>query len=154
MSSCDRSDRVLDYVLGLMDGRERGEFEAHLEGCRHCREELELERAIASGLRVMEEPPPDLAASVGRSLVTMGRGRFSWRSLVSAGGMVAAAVMLVLNLVRFLPPNADRQLEAALRILQRNAASVQGSGIILATLGAGTVLAGLAGLLAWMIPEE
>jgi anti-sigma factor RsiW len=145
---------VLDYVLGLMDGREREDFEAHLEGCRHCSEELELERAIAAGLAEMERPPVDLAPSVSRRLVTLGRGRISWRSFVSAGGMVAAAVMLVLNLVRFLPPNADRQIEAALRVLQRNAASVQGSGILMATLGAGTVLAGLAGLLAWMIPEE
>ncbi len=154
MSSCDRSDRVLDYVLGLMNSREREEFEAHLKGCRRCREELELERAIAAGLRVMEPPPLDLAASVSRRLVVMGRSRLTWRSAVSAGGMLAAAAMLVLNLMRFLPPNAARQLEAVLRVLQRNAASLQGSGILLATLGAGTALAALAGLLAWMIPEE
>jgi hypothetical protein len=99
-------------------------------------------------------PPADLAASVGRSLVAMGRSRLTWRSAVSAGGLLAAMGMLVLNLMRFLPPNADRQLEAAIRVLQRNAASAQGSGILLATLGAGTVIAGLAGLVAWMLPEE
>jgi hypothetical protein len=31
---------------------------------------------------------------------------------------------------------------------------VQGSGVLLATLATGTALAGLAGLVAWMLPEE
>jgi hypothetical protein len=68
--------------------------------------------------------------------------------------MVTALAVLLVNLTRFLPPNVDRQLEAALRVLQRNATSVQGSGVLLATLATGTALAGLAGLVAWMLPEE
>ena len=154
MSSCNRSDRVLDYVLGLMDEDGRREFERHLEGCRSCREELELERAVARRLREMEPAPPDLAASVSSGLLAMRRRWASWRSGLSAAGMVVALTILLLNLMRFLPPNVERQLEAALRILERNAASLQGSGVLLATLAAGTALASLAGLVAWMLPEE
>ena len=154
MSSCDRSDRALAYLLGTMAASEREGFEEHLRDCPDCRSELELERAVARGLRRMEAPSADLAALVSQKLVAMGHRGLRWRNLVSAGGMLAAAAMLVLNLMRFLPPNADRQLEAALRILQRNAASIQGSGIILATFGIGTLMATLAGLVAWMLPEE
>jgi anti-sigma factor RsiW len=154
MSSCDRSDRVLDYVLGLMDGDGREEFERHLEGCSSCRRELELERAVARRLRELEPAPPDLAASVSGGLIAMRRRWASWRSGLSVAGMVTALAVLLVNLTRFLPPNVDRQLEAALRVLQRNATSVQGSGVLLATLATGTALAGLAGLVAWMLPEE
>lgn len=57
------SDDLAAYLLGSLDPREATEFERHLEGCEHCREELRwLEPALHTLPEAVErqEPPPQL----------------------------------------------------------------------------------------------
>ncbi|HYG96320.1 MAG TPA: anti-sigma factor [Solirubrobacterales bacterium] len=57
------SDDLAAYLLGSLDPREAAEFERHLEGCEHCREEMRwLEPAVHTLPETVErqEPPPQL----------------------------------------------------------------------------------------------
>jgi anti-sigma-K factor RskA len=66
MSATDHtrwSDELAAYLLGSLDPRETAEFERHLEGCEHCREERRwLEPAVHILPETVErqEPPPQL----------------------------------------------------------------------------------------------
>ncbi len=60
-------DDVGAYLLGALPDAERAAFEAHLEGCAECREEVERLRPAADLLpRSVEqvEPPPSLKRSL------------------------------------------------------------------------------------------
>jgi anti-sigma factor RsiW len=60
-------DDVGAYLLGALPDAERAAFEAHLEGCAECREEVERLRPAAELLpRSVEqvEPPPSLKRSL------------------------------------------------------------------------------------------
>lgn len=66
MSTTDHSrwsDDLAAYMLGALDPSEAKDFERHLEGCEHCREELRwLEPAVHALPEGVErtEPPPQL----------------------------------------------------------------------------------------------
>lgn len=70
MSAVDHtrwSDDLAAYLLGSLDPREATEFERHLEGCEHCREEMRwLEPALHALPEAVErqEPPPQLRESL------------------------------------------------------------------------------------------
>jgi len=60
-------DAAAGYLLGALPEPERAEFEAHLEGCPVCREELEELRVAAEALPVAAppmRPPPALKARI------------------------------------------------------------------------------------------
>lgn len=54
MKRCKNSDRVLDYIEGLMDNQERVIFEDHFKGCALCRQELS---AIKKIYEIMDKDP-------------------------------------------------------------------------------------------------
>jgi hypothetical protein len=61
------SDDLAAYLLGSLDPRETAEFEHHLAGCEHCREELRwLEPAVHTLPETVErqEPPRQLRESL------------------------------------------------------------------------------------------
>jgi len=66
MSASDHnrwSEDLAAYMLGALDRDEAGEFERHLEGCEHCREEMRwLEPAVQTLPEAVErqEPPRQL----------------------------------------------------------------------------------------------
>jgi anti-sigma-K factor RskA len=70
MSTTDHnrwSEDLAAYMLGALEPREAGDFERHLEGCEHCREELRwLQPAVHALPDEVErtEPPPQLRASL------------------------------------------------------------------------------------------
>jgi anti-sigma-K factor RskA len=68
MSAHERwDDAAASYLLGALPEPERAEFEAHLEGCPACREELEELRVAAEALPVAAppmRPPPALKARI------------------------------------------------------------------------------------------
>lgn len=70
MSAADHtrwSDDLAAYLLGSLDSKEATEFERHLEGCEHCKEELRwLEPALHTLPETVErqEPPPQLRATL------------------------------------------------------------------------------------------
>ncbi|MBD3370214.1 hypothetical protein GF402_07625 [Candidatus Fermentibacteria bacterium] len=154
MTSCSRSDKVLAYLTGMLKPEERADFEEHLAGCRLCQRELELERAISGRLADGAEAPARLRLQVRKRLLLAYKPTFPWKSLAGIAGMVAAVALLVTSLARLLPPSTDRQLEAMLRIVQRNFASLASTGILGSWLLVGIALAGLATLIARVIPED
>jgi anti-sigma factor RsiW len=68
-------EAVTDYLEGTMSTRDRARFEAHLEGCPHCREYLAQMRTTLDALRRVE--PEDLAPEVQDELVALFR---RWRA--------------------------------------------------------------------------
>jgi anti-sigma-K factor RskA len=70
MSATDHnrwSEDLAAYMLGALEPREAGDFERHLEGCKHCQEELRwLQPAVHALPEEVErtEPPPQLRASL------------------------------------------------------------------------------------------
>ena len=68
-------EAVTDYLEGTMSGRDRARFEAHLEGCPHCRAYLAQMRTTLEVLGRVE--PEDLAPEVQDELVALFR---RWRA--------------------------------------------------------------------------
>jgi anti-sigma factor RsiW len=56
MNSCQRAERLIDYLLKQLTEEEKKEFEAHLKSCELCRQELQLERVIESELSEELQP--------------------------------------------------------------------------------------------------
>jgi len=86
------------YALDALDDRERREFEAHLERCERCRDEVDSFRTAAASLAIAEpapDPPPELrtrildAARAERPNVVPLRPR---RNLWAPAAAVASAV--------------------------------------------------------------
>ncbi|MDH4209851.1 MAG: zf-HC2 domain-containing protein [candidate division WOR-3 bacterium] len=56
MNSCEHVDKVIDYRLHRLTGKQEKEFEAHLESCAVCRQEMAIELAIEGELAVELKP--------------------------------------------------------------------------------------------------
>ncbi len=60
---CQHTDTVAAYLLGALADAERAEFEAHLAGCPHCRQDVAELRMVADALPLAVTPvaaPPQL----------------------------------------------------------------------------------------------
>lgn len=56
MNSCQHTEKLLAYRLGLLTESEAREFEHHLEECPVCQRELKIESAIEGELSVEFQP--------------------------------------------------------------------------------------------------
>ncbi len=56
MKSCQHSETIAAYRLGLLTEKEIREFEAHLKTCSLCQQELRIESAIDKELSVEFQP--------------------------------------------------------------------------------------------------
>jgi len=45
-TGCERTERVAEYVLRTLPASERSAFEAHVDECPECREELDALRPV------------------------------------------------------------------------------------------------------------
>jgi anti-sigma-K factor RskA len=108
MSASDHnrwSEDLAAYMLGALDHDEAGEFERHLEGCEHCREEMRwLEPAVQTLPEAVErqEPPRQLREALMaevRDDVREAGGRAapgrSWRQWLLKPAMGLAVVALL-----------------------------------------------------------
>jgi anti-sigma-K factor RskA len=62
---CQHADTVAAYLLGALEGEELQRFEAHLEGCPACGDDLIALRTVVDALPVAAPPvapPPELRA--------------------------------------------------------------------------------------------
>jgi len=50
MNSCPQVEKIVDYCLGELTGREKGNFEMHLKSCEICQRELRVEMAVENEL--------------------------------------------------------------------------------------------------------
>jgi|WetSurMetagenome_2_1015567.scaffolds.fasta_scaffold00282_29 hypothetical protein len=91
MKFCNRSEEVLDYLLGAMDASGRSGFEQHLASCPVCSAELALERSIEGRLRTPPVPPEELQRRIERAIAVLTRPRhqklyrFKTAATVAAG---------------------------------------------------------------------
>lgn len=72
MLTCEQSQRLFTpYLDGELSSGERGALGSHLAACPVCRARLEETRSLVRGLSLVVRPvpPPDLSASIKRSLV-------------------------------------------------------------------------------------
>jgi anti-sigma-K factor RskA len=92
------------YALDALDDRERREFEAHLDGCERCRDEVDSFRMAAASLAIADPapaPPPELrtrlldAARAERpNVVPLKPRRNLWRPAAALASAVAVAAVL------------------------------------------------------------
>ena len=89
--SCD-AERVTAYVDEALAPAERAEVEAHLAGCRECRDQADEERELRGRLRALAAPPPppQVEARVRRSLRPR-PGAARWLLPLAAGLVVLVA---------------------------------------------------------------
>src|SRR5215204_4778479 len=119
MSHSELRDLSGLYILGMLTGEERLEFEAHLESCPSCAAEVRQAREAVDALGVavpQVEPPASLRARVlasvqrpgsaaaagdasgataGAAAVPASRVRTSWRWSVPYGLAAAASIAAV-----------------------------------------------------------
>ncbi len=55
---CQHADAVAAYLLGALADADRRDFERHLVGCAHCREEVASLRVVADALLLAVPPVP------------------------------------------------------------------------------------------------
>jgi anti-sigma-K factor RskA len=99
----DRFEELLgSYLLRQLTAEEERELERHLEGCSHCRDELERVRETHAflGELAANEPPPELK---GRVLAhargePSARFRSAWKLWVSAAAALLVAGILGIGL--------------------------------------------------------
>ncbi len=106
MSDCrEWRGELAATAAGTSDPEKELAFRAHLDGCRHCRDELSELRRVAGTLSLVDperlinppRPPASLAGDVVAAVAEMRQRRSKsarWRS-VFIGGLAAAAVFAV-----------------------------------------------------------
>ena len=107
------------YLLGHLSPEERVGLEAHVDGCRDCRAELEELRPVAVSLADADPghlgkapaPPPDLADRVFARVRDRRRLERRRRFAFRAGAGIAAAVIAlsVVVALRPEPPHAQKE---------------------------------------------
>lgn len=105
MTMCDNKEFLVGYVYNELGADERRTFDAHLQACADCRDELAGLHATRGHLATWAPPEPDLGFQIVRHAVEP-RGkvvpfRSRWRpafGLAAAAVLVLAAASAVANL--------------------------------------------------------
>lgn len=88
------------YLDGELSSQEKGRFEAHLDTCEQCKEELATLRATVDLLRkVPVVSPPRSFALTRQSFTTTSRSVTMWPALATAAASLLLAVFVVGGLV-------------------------------------------------------
>jgi hypothetical protein len=122
--ACEKySGWITGAALGALRPDEEREFRAHAGLCADCRSQWEAERALALAVNgaveslVAGEPSPQFAARL-RARIADEPAPAAWpfltRTVLSAGALAAAAVVLAVLLLRS-PERAGRTAETAAR---------------------------------------
>lgn len=112
----DDDHLLTEYVMGRITDVQRRKLEAHVQTCARCREAVEREQAIVSGVRKFgrEEMKARLKRRIAATPATT-RTSITWRRVVSA----AAAILIVFGVGvynRWIPlyaPSSDLAKEEA-----------------------------------------
>ncbi len=113
-------ERIADFSVGILSGRESAEIGRHLEICADCREELHALERVASLVEEHGriEPPPGLFNAV-RNRIELGEVRrdrapwWFWFNTRPARGvaMAMAVASVVVPLLLPVPPSASPMTE-------------------------------------------
>lgn len=106
MSSCPHAKHIISYQLGLLDKSEKERFEAHLEQCLVCRQEMQIESIVKEEL-VQRLEPGQIEQRVLANLrwrKNMETG-FSWLYVLRMGfyalAMITGALVLIPWLLKY-----------------------------------------------------
>ena len=125
MSSCPQAERLVDYCLGELTGKERANFERHLKSCAICQQELQVEMAIQKELSE-EFDPGFIESKIGVRLETWHAqdawsfGLYAFRMAVCGITAAIAGFVLIPMLVKFLlgfSPNLSQYMQGAAELL-------------------------------------
>ena len=76
-SPCERAELACVHALQAVPESERGPIEAHIDGCVHCKRELESLRPVVDRFVLWPtdvlRPPTSLQARLARRMVERGR---------------------------------------------------------------------------------
>jgi anti-sigma factor RsiW len=135
-------DLTAAYALDALDDEERASYEAHLDGCDHCREELASFAEVSAALAVAapgSDPPPslrgriiDAARAEPQNVVPLAPRRSWLAPILAATTAAAAAVAIALGAYAV---SLDGDLDEARSALARQ----EQAAAVLADPGARTV---------------
>lgn len=91
---CNDKERLVAYLYGEADDRERAVIDAHLAGCAACAEEVDGLRTVRLDLAAWQPPETDLGLRIVREPVTPTR-RW-WQVPAWAPAALAAGLLLAL----------------------------------------------------------
>ena len=156
MSSCSRSNNVLSYLLGELDEDDKFLFEQHLENCRHCRDELRLERTLQNGLTECTKPnaaPPELRLNVLKRTMTAQQPRFPfWQIAVTL--LSGTAVFLVLLQIFSGTLLLEKGFGLLTRFIDGIFMTLEPADSLPLMIGLGIVLIGITTVVASLLPEK
>jgi anti-sigma-K factor RskA len=150
-------DLTAAYALDALDAEERKAYEAHLEGCARCREELAAFSQSAEALAVAAsgpQPPTDLrnrilaaARAEHDTVVSIASRRRAWTPVLAGVAAAAAVLALALGIYSIsISRELDRQRSATAVLADPGAKSVSlqaGAGrLVVAPDGAAVLVLG------------
>jgi anti-sigma factor RsiW len=143
MNFCPHAEKIVDYCLDAWAGKDREEFERHLETCEVCQRELRIEKAVENELS--EEFDPGFIENRVRVRLQLWQAQdirsfwlYTFRVAVSGIAAAIAGFVLIPMLVRFLSgvsPNLSQYAQGAAGLLGKLAPG----NAFLAILGVGYV---------------
>jgi anti-sigma factor RsiW len=94
MKACPKTERLQDYLEGLLSAAEAHDFQAHVQGCASCALELAIYRRLVARLEALPEfePDPALTEHIFERILP---SRERKRRLVRALGIGYAATLAV-----------------------------------------------------------
>jgi hypothetical protein len=96
MTMCDNKELLVGYVYNELGADERRTFNAHVQACAECRQELAGLQATRGHLATWAPPEPDLGFQVVRHVVEPRGKVVPFRSRwMPAFGLAAAAVLVL-----------------------------------------------------------
>lgn len=142
--------------MGELDEHDRGLFEKHLESCPICRRELRLERTLQNGLVECTKPdaaPAELRLNVLTKILTAPRPRFPlWQITVAL--LSGTAAFLILMKIPHDSTLLEKGTGFLMNLIEEMSVAVENFSSLPVMIVAGIALAGIASVLASLIPEE
>jgi anti-sigma factor RsiW len=126
-----RSDEITSYLSETLEPRERAAFEAHLEECEECRQELAAQKALFARANeaLAVKPKRTIEEQVARFEKMVAAERTEkkrWRAPPLAIRLAAAAAVAALGIWEWVAPQAGHVVVGAPRRPQNPAGSVIG----------------------------
>jgi hypothetical protein len=125
MSFCPHAEKVIDYCLYELTGKEREDFEKHLRSCDICQRELRIQRAVEDEL--LQEFDPGFVESkvmerlsIWQTQDTRSFWLYTFRVAVCGIAAAIAGFVLIPMLVRLLSgvfPNLSQYMQGASELL-------------------------------------
>ena len=117
-----RSDEITSYLSETLEPRERATFEAHLEGCDECRQELAAQQALFARVNQMlaVKPKRTIEEQVARfeKMVAAERAQKRWHApawMIGLAAAIAAAAAAAVGTWELAAPRLEQMVSSPRR---------------------------------------